>query len=186
MSVALRPLLTAAAAGSLLCALWFVPSANATADGEYGQPDQSRSGASASGVEDGERAETAEDEESAEDGESAEGGEGGQGSESGGGGGGGEDAGGGEGGRGREDGARDAGAAGGSPAVSPSGVAGDVPAADGAPTGAGEPRGEEQGLALADTGSVDTTPYLVGGTLFLVVGAGFVSHASRRSGSRPV
>ncbi|WP_431043999.1 hypothetical protein ACQUSR_20295 [Streptomyces sp. P1-3] len=27
-----RPLLTAAAAGSLLCALWFVPSANATAD----------------------------------------------------------------------------------------------------------------------------------------------------------
>ncbi|WP_426365769.1 hypothetical protein [Streptomyces sp. E-08] len=30
MSVARRPLLTAAAAGTLLCALWFVPSANAT------------------------------------------------------------------------------------------------------------------------------------------------------------
>ncbi|GHH90010.1 LAETG motif-containing sortase-dependent surface protein [Streptomyces capillispiralis] len=30
MSSALRPLLTATAAGTLLCALWFVPSANAT------------------------------------------------------------------------------------------------------------------------------------------------------------
>ncbi|MEU9604714.1 hypothetical protein [Streptomyces sp. NPDC048057] len=30
MPVARRPLLTAAAAGALLCALWFVPSANAT------------------------------------------------------------------------------------------------------------------------------------------------------------
>ncbi|MFE2052549.1 hypothetical protein ACFXAS_29190 [Streptomyces sp. NPDC059459] len=30
MSSARRPLLTAAAAGGLLCALWFVPSANAT------------------------------------------------------------------------------------------------------------------------------------------------------------
>ncbi|MER7946035.1 LPXTG cell wall anchor domain-containing protein [Streptomyces sp. NPDC096079] len=29
MSAARRPLLTAAAAGTLLCALWFVPSANA-------------------------------------------------------------------------------------------------------------------------------------------------------------
>ncbi|MFF0446888.1 hypothetical protein ACFYT4_10810 [Streptomyces sp. NPDC004609] len=34
MSVTRRPLLTAAAAGSLLCALWFVPSANATAENE--------------------------------------------------------------------------------------------------------------------------------------------------------
>ncbi|MGW5974869.1 hypothetical protein [Streptomyces sp. NPDC055186] len=32
MSSALRPLLTATAAGTLLCALWFVPSANATSD----------------------------------------------------------------------------------------------------------------------------------------------------------
>ncbi|MBB4983413.1 MULTISPECIES: LPXTG cell wall anchor domain-containing protein [Streptomyces] len=30
MSAARRPLLTAIAAGTLLCALWFVPSANAT------------------------------------------------------------------------------------------------------------------------------------------------------------
>ena len=32
MSSALRPLLTATAAGTLLCALWFVPSANATSN----------------------------------------------------------------------------------------------------------------------------------------------------------
>ncbi|GAA4903363.1 hypothetical protein GCM10023237_23430 [Streptomyces coeruleoprunus] len=32
MSVARRPLLTATAAGTLLCALWFVPSANATGE----------------------------------------------------------------------------------------------------------------------------------------------------------
>ncbi|MEU2115482.1 hypothetical protein ACFWV1_08630 [Streptomyces sp. NPDC058700] len=32
MSAARRPLLTATAAGTLLCALWFVPSANATDD----------------------------------------------------------------------------------------------------------------------------------------------------------
>ncbi|MER8235436.1 hypothetical protein ACIRQY_04840 [Streptomyces sp. NPDC101490] len=33
MSVARRPLLTATAAGALLCALWFVPSANANDEG---------------------------------------------------------------------------------------------------------------------------------------------------------
>ncbi|MGW2330849.1 hypothetical protein ACWC5C_34575 [Streptomyces sp. NPDC001700] len=33
-----RPLLTAAAAGSLLCALWFVPSANATVESDGGRP----------------------------------------------------------------------------------------------------------------------------------------------------
>ncbi|GAA1419094.1 hypothetical protein GCM10009601_15460 [Streptomyces thermospinosisporus] len=32
MSSAVRPLLTATAAGTLLCALWFVPSANATSE----------------------------------------------------------------------------------------------------------------------------------------------------------
>ncbi|MFE9994473.1 LPXTG cell wall anchor domain-containing protein [Streptomyces avermitilis] len=33
---------------------------------------------------------------------------------------------------------------------------------------------------LADTGSIDTTPYLVGGTLFLGLGAGFVAYSVRR------
>ncbi|WP_137993708.1 LAETG motif-containing sortase-dependent surface protein [Streptomyces vilmorinianum] len=35
---------------------------------------------------------------------------------------------------------------------------------------------------LAETGSPDTTPYLIGGTGFLVVGAGFVTLAMRRGG----
>ncbi|MET7680264.1 hypothetical protein [Streptomyces sp. NPDC005423] len=33
---------------------------------------------------------------------------------------------------------------------------------------------------LADTGSPDTTPYVVGGTLFLGLGAGFVVYSVRR------
>jgi LPXTG-motif cell wall-anchored protein len=33
---------------------------------------------------------------------------------------------------------------------------------------------------LADTGAFDTTPYLVGGTLFLGLGAGFVVYSVRR------
>jgi LPXTG-motif cell wall-anchored protein len=33
---------------------------------------------------------------------------------------------------------------------------------------------------LADTGSVNTTPYVVGGTLFLGLGAGFVAFSVRR------
>ncbi|MFI6287102.1 hypothetical protein ACIBCM_20540 [Streptomyces sp. NPDC051018] len=47
MSFARRPLLTAAAAGSLLCALWFVPSANATA--EHGDNGRQRASAGAQG-----------------------------------------------------------------------------------------------------------------------------------------
>ncbi|MFJ7270164.1 hypothetical protein ACIQV3_26610 [Streptomyces sp. NPDC099050] len=37
------------------------------------------------------------------------------------------------------------------------------------------------GPALADTGGVDTTPYLLGGTLCLGAGAGFVAFSVRRS-----
>lgn len=33
---------------------------------------------------------------------------------------------------------------------------------------------------LADTGSFDTTPYVVGGTVFLSLGAGFVVYSVRR------
>ncbi|WP_406272592.1 hypothetical protein OHT93_23735 [Streptomyces sp. NBC_00191] len=84
MSVARRPLLTATAAGTLLCALWFVPSANATAETEAVPRQQT--GAQAS----------------------------------------------------------------------------------------------SQGLALADTGTVDTTPYLIGGTAFLGIGVGFVTYSVRR------
>ncbi|MET7618221.1 hypothetical protein [Streptomyces sp. NPDC005408] len=88
MSVARRPLLTATAAGTLLCALWFVPSANATAETE---------------------------------------------------------------------------------AV--------TEAVQTQQTGA---EAAAQGLALADTGTVDTTPYLIGGTAFLAIGVGFVTYSVRR------
>ncbi|GFH35947.1 hypothetical protein [Streptomyces pacificus] len=161
MSVARRPLLTAAAAGSLLCALWFVPSANATADRDSVPPDRPRSGASASASSTISSASTpaslpASVPLSAPTSMADSG----------------------------EDGAvRDAGAAGDAPAASHSGDPEDIRTGDGFGV---SPRGEAQGLRLADTGSVDTTPYLVGGTLFLVVGAGFVSHAARRSGSRTV
>ncbi|MFF8288150.1 hypothetical protein ACF068_02810 [Streptomyces sp. NPDC016309] len=88
MSVARRPLLTATAAGTLLCALWFVPSANATVE----TPPAERHGTRTSVV----------------------------------------------------------------------------PAAEG------------QDLALADTGGVDTTPYLIAGTAFLGMGTGLVAFAVRR------
>ncbi|MFD3519589.1 hypothetical protein [Streptomyces sp. NPDC058653] len=40
---------------------------------------------------------------------------------------------------------------------------------------------ENSGLALADTGSgVDTTPYVIGGTAFLGIGAALVAHSVRR------
>nr|WP_223188734.1 LPXTG cell wall anchor domain-containing protein [Streptomyces sp. TRM68416] len=35
-------------------------------------------------------------------------------------------------------------------------------------------------VELADTGSFDTTPYVVGGTAFLALGAGFVAYSVRR------
>ncbi|MEU3693421.1 hypothetical protein [Streptomyces narbonensis] len=88
MSAARRPLLTATAAGTLLCALWFVPSANATDE--------------QAGVQVG------------------------------------------------------------------VGIVHGDPAADGA--------------RLAETGNLDTTPYLLGGTGFLGVGAGFVALAMRQRG----
>ncbi len=44
------------------------------------------------------------------------------------------------------------------------------------------PTAQPQSL-LADTGSVDTTPYLLGGTLFLGVGAAAVTFSVRRSHS---
>lgn len=38
-----------------------------------------------------------------------------------------------------------------------------------------------QHLDLADTGSIDTKPYLIGGSVFLVAGAALVIDATRRS-----
>ncbi|MER6718997.1 hypothetical protein ACIPJG_09425 [Streptomyces halstedii] len=105
MSIARRTLLTTTAAGTLLCALWFVPSADAT-DGttirtaSTGSSEQVRQPLMAG-----------------------------------------------------ESGARDA-------------------------------DGEAGRDVLADTGTgIDTTPYVIGGTLSLCVGAGFVAYSVRRGGS---
>jgi hypothetical protein len=99
-----RPLLTATAAGSVLFALWFVPSANATVETGTAQDSatvmQSRTepGSGAGAAQDG-----------------------------------------------------------------------------------AEVTDRSEDLSLADTGSVDTTPYLVGGTAFLGLGAAMVSIAARRA-----
>ncbi|MFE7747589.1 hypothetical protein [Streptomyces sp. NPDC057428] len=101
MSIARRTLLTSTAAGTLLCALWFVPSANAT-DGSG--PRSASTGSSA----------------------------------------------------GSTTGVRQASAA------------GDL----------------TSGSTLAETGTgIDTTPYLIGGTALLCIGAGFVAHSVRRGGA---
>ncbi|MEW2070496.1 hypothetical protein [Streptomyces sp. NPDC007346] len=53
----------------------------------------------------------------------------------------------------------------------------------GAQPAAGSADSEPQ---LAETGpGVDTTPYLIGGTALLGLGAGFVTYSVRRSGARP-
>ncbi|MFC8230604.1 hypothetical protein [Streptomyces sp. NPDC057287] len=101
MSIARRTLLTTTAAGTLLCALWFVPSANAT--GEAGA--QGGSTGSSAGSYTGVRQASATGEFTSQD-------------------------------------------------------------------------------TLADTGTgVDTTPYLIGGTASLCVGAGFVAYSVRRGGT---
>ncbi|GHE94691.1 hypothetical protein GCM10018789_24680 [Streptomyces werraensis] len=103
MSSALRPLLTATAAGTLLCALWFVPSANATSDTT----------------------------------------------------------------------ARTA------PSASPSPQVTEQARGMSSATSAHlESTGQE--VRLADTGSFDSTPYIVGGTACLALGAGFVVYSVRR------
>lgn len=110
MSSARRPLLTATAAGTLLCALWFVPSANASGGG---------SARTASSVTPASQVTTQ---------------------------------------------ARVA-----STATDTSGTT-DASGTDASATD----------TQLADTGSFDTTPYVIGGTLFLGVGAGFVVYSVRR------
>ncbi|MYT22275.1 hypothetical protein GTW69_18585 [Streptomyces sp. SID7760] len=124
-----RPLLTALGATTLLAALWFVPSAGATAPGSTG------SGSTASTAPSG-----------------SDSGSGPAAPES----------------------ANTAG----------SGGSGSVTTlVSGSPGGSGD---SAQGagqvpLGLADTGGIDTTPYLLGGTLCLGLGAGFVAFSVRRS-----
>ncbi|MZD05343.1 LPXTG cell wall anchor domain-containing protein [Streptomyces sp. SID5785] len=41
----------------------------------------------------------------------------------------------------------------------------------------------DRDLRLADTGSIDTTPYVLGGAVFLGIGVGFVTYSVRRQRS---
>ncbi|MFF9621790.1 hypothetical protein [Streptomyces griseosporeus] len=118
MSSARRPLLTATAAATLLGALWFVPSANATQDN--GAREQSTATATAQ--------------------------------------------------------ARAVSLAAGTAADT---AAGTTTADTAAVAETSVVDGVEE-TRLADTGSFDSTPYVVGGTLFLTVGAGFVVYSVRR------
>ena len=110
MSSARRPLLTATAAGTLLGALWFVPSANASQDATVRTETTTQVTAQA-------RAASATD--TTQD--------------------------------------------------TTQGTASDA-----ARTTA------DDGTRLADTGSFDTTPYVIGGTALLALGAGFVTYSVRR------
>ncbi|MDN5382872.1 MULTISPECIES: LPXTG cell wall anchor domain-containing protein [Streptomyces] len=112
MSSARRTLLTATAAGTLLGALWFVPSANASVDAPVRETGPA---AQTTVTEQGRPASTT---------------------------------------------AEDAGTR--------------VDPAAEAATGTGS------GTQLAATGSIDTTPYVIGGTLFLALGAGFVVYSVRQ------
>ncbi|MCX4410570.1 hypothetical protein ACFV8Z_19165 [Streptomyces sp. NPDC059837] len=120
MSAARRSLLTATAAGTLLGALWFVPSANATPEKPVQASAMSTNTTSRTAV----QAST----------ESSD----------------------------TQSGAADS---------------SDAGAND---TGADDTASNDSGTRLADTGSVNTTPYVVGGTLFLGLGAGFVTYSVRR------
>ncbi|MER5194993.1 LPXTG cell wall anchor domain-containing protein [Streptomyces sp. NPDC002884] len=113
MSSALRPLLTATAAGTLLGALWFVPSANASQD------TPARTGTTTQITTQARAAST---------------------------------------------------------------TTTDTPAGTGADgtTGTTADITADDGTRLANTGSFDTTPYVVGGTTLLALGAGFVVYSVRR------
>ncbi|MFF2845196.1 hypothetical protein ACFVT5_02530 [Streptomyces sp. NPDC058001] len=108
MSAARRSLLTATAAGTLLGALWFVPSANATGEASLTAAQKSPATTSAANVS-------------------------------------------------------------------------DATVSDAGNGGAGDAGAGDDGARLADTGSFDTTPYVVGGTTFLCLGAGFVAYSVRRA-----
>ncbi|MFF3884961.1 hypothetical protein [Streptomyces sp. NPDC001914] len=122
MSAARRSLLTATAAGTLLGALWFVPSANATQD----VPSPAATASASAAPTDTSTTRMS---------------------------------------------------------AGP-GTARTVSDGDGADSLAGQdgPRtlSGDDGTRLADTGAVNTTPYVVGGTLFLCLGAGFVAYSVRR------
>ncbi|MEV6576878.1 hypothetical protein AB0M92_01775 [Streptomyces sp. NPDC051582] len=123
-----RPLLTALGATTLLAALWFVPSAGATAPGSTDSDSSTSAPSSGSGS--------------------------------------------------------DSGSGSAAPESANTAGSGSVTTlVSGSPAGSGD-TAQSAGqvpLGLADTGGIDTTPYLLGGTLCLGLGAGFVTFSVRRS-----
>ncbi|CAM5266764.1 LPXTG cell wall anchor domain-containing protein OS=Streptomyces alboniger OX=132473 GN=CP975_22140 PE=4 SV=1 [Streptomyces alboniger] len=65
-------------------------------------------------------------------------------------------------------------------ATSPSSPAGTTQDRHTAPSSHSDPTAHSGTARLADTGGFDTTPYVVGGTAFLGLGAGFVAYSVRR------
>ncbi|SEE44283.1 hypothetical protein SAMN05428954_2635 [Streptomyces sp. 2112.3] len=137
-----RPLLTAAAAGSVLFALWFVPSANASAGHDGATDSGLRAASAAAGPGLADRL---------------------------------------------SDGA--AGTGSGSTTTTPhhsgtgtgSGTATGTATDTGTVSGAGGDSSGARPHLLADTGSPDTTPYVIGGAACLALGAGLVSYSVRHT-----
>ncbi|MFE7540457.1 hypothetical protein [Streptomyces platensis] len=121
-----RPLLTATAAGSVLFALWFVPSAHATADDDGASGPALRVASAPDGP-----------------------------------------------------GLADRAVSGAQETVSGSTTATSDDSGAGSGTGGGRTAGRPH--FLADTGSPDTTPYVIGGAACLALGAGLVSYSVRRT-----
>lgn len=172
MAVARRPLLTATAAGTLLAALWFVPSANATDDQAdvTGRTMTSAAGPTGRGAGSTDRAVDSADRGTDAADRSAD--------------------------STVVPVASDASDASVTPVTSDlSDTSGtpDVPPGTADAPNASDTHGRgataavsasSSGPRLADTGvGVDTTPYLVGGVAFLGVGAAFVTHSIRRAGA---
>ncbi|MDH2391907.1 hypothetical protein QCN29_24630 [Streptomyces sp. HNM0663] len=133
MSAARRPLLTATAAGTLLCALCFVPSANATAEQEAREAREAPQTAAQP------QSAAAPLQARADAGSQAQ-------------------------------------------ARADAGSQAQARADAGSQAQA---QAQERDLRLADTGSFDTTPYLLGGTALLTVGVGLVTYSVRRRPGTP-
>ncbi|MDX2542376.1 cell wall protein [Streptomyces sp. WI04-05B] len=131
MSAARRSLLTATAAGTLLGALWFVPSANATAEKPVEQRHRADTSMSTMSEHTRQISMTS-----------------------------------------------TTGSASTSTRVSTTSTSTSTTATTTSATTTSDSAGD--GTRLADTGSFDTTPYVVGGTLSLALGAAFVTYSLRR------
>ncbi|MFJ6982166.1 MULTISPECIES: LPXTG cell wall anchor domain-containing protein [unclassified Streptomyces] len=152
MSSARRPLLTAAAAGTLLGALWFVPNANASQDhparhqpartaGTAQATTQARALAAQTVTRTTSGTDTAADTDAGLSKDATD--------------------------------AKDTAGAADTDGLADASGADTTDASDAADASDG-------GVRLADTGSFDTTPYVAGGTTLLALGAGFVAYSVRR------